>query len=49
MHIDRERNPEEKRVDTQSAFQRLNHYMYLQHILELHLSLCIIEMCTNNM
>lgn len=29
MHIDRERNPEKKRVDTQSAFQRLNNYMYL--------------------
>lgn len=39
MHIDRERNPEEKRMDIQSAFQRLNYYIYLQHILELYLPL----------
>lgn len=50
MHIDRERNPEEKRMDTQSAFQRLNHYMYLQHILELYPFIYLfVEMCTGSM
>lgn len=30
MHIDRERNPEEKRVGIQRTFQRLKHYVHLQ-------------------
>lgn len=30
MHIDRERNSEEKRVGIQRTFQRLKHYVHLQ-------------------
>lgn len=49
MHIDRERNPEEKRVGIQRTFQRLKHYVHLQRTWTLYLFMYLcMETLSNN-